>query len=303
MDNTILNYKAKNQIQAEEIRKVTRTALEVNLALSIIKLTGGIWGNSQAVVADAVHTFSDMSTDLAILIGVHYWSKPADFDHPHGHRRLEIVIALGIGVVLLSVASGIIWNAIITIKEVHIAPPGWIAFAAALISILSKESLYRWTVASGRRIKSMSVIANAWHQRSDALSSIPVLVAVAVAIIAPEWSFLDHLGAIVVSLFIYQASFKIVYPAFNMLIDAGSRQEVLEKIRDIAMNTTGVKDVHKIRTRYIGSANVSVDLHIKVDPHINVYDGHEISRMVKKRLLEEGTEIVDVVVHLEPYAS
>lgn len=300
MDNTFLNLETKNQCQAEEVRKLTKTSLWINLALSILKFAGGLLGKSQAVLADAVHTLSDTSTDLAILIGVRYWNKPADSTHPHGHRRLEIMVTLGIGIVLMSVATAIIWNAIITIKEAHSAPPEWIAFVAALISIISKELLYRWTVTAGRRIKSMSVIANAWHQRSDALSSIPVVVAVAAAIITPDWSFLDHLGAIAVSLFIYQASFKITCPAFNMLIDSGSKQEELEKIRHIAMKVDGVEGVHKIRTRYVGSANLSVDLHIEVDPNMSVCNGHEISGMVKNQLLAEGSEVVDVVVHLEP---
>jgi cation diffusion facilitator family transporter len=284
-----------------KVQQVTWVGLGVNLSLSALKFCGGILGGSQAVVADAVHSLSDITTDVAVLLGVRYWTKPADACHPHGHRRVEVMVTLSIGLILAVVATGLVWDAILTMYERHDTSPGWIALVAALVSVFSKELLYRWTVSVGQRIRSMPLIANAWHQRSDALSSIPVVLAVAGAAIDPTWAFLDAVGAVVVSLFIYQAAFKIVKPTFGKLIDSGAPKEVLQRIQTLAMETDGVRDVHGLRTRYLGSSGLAVDLHIEVDGAMTVADGHDISETVKKRLMDKGPEVLDVVVHLEPY--
>ncbi|MFH1738764.1 MAG: cation diffusion facilitator family transporter [bacterium] len=282
-----------------EVRRVTWIGLGVNIALSIFKLAAGILGRSQAVVADAVHSLSDSSTDIAILVGVRYWSQPPDEGHPHGHRRIETVVTTLIGMILAGVAVGLVYNALGTLRDRHSAPPGWIAFAAALISIVSKEGLYRWTWSVGKRIKSPAVVANAWHHRSDALSSFPAALAVAGAAISPSWSFLDHVGAVVVSLFILQAAWRIAWPALEQLADKGAPGEHRELIRSLALATGGVRVVHAIRTRHIGSG-LQVDLHILVDGQMTVREGHDISETVKQNLIEQGPDVVDVVVHLEP---
>ncbi|MBN1552498.1 cation transporter [bacterium] len=281
--------------------KTAFIGLIVNLLLTLFKFIGGIIGGSQAVVADAFHGLSDLLTDLTIIVGVHFWSKPPDQCHPHGHNRLETLITLTIGVVLAFVGLGIIANAVITIPERHTTPPSFIAFWAAFTSLVTKEILYQWTVKIGRRVKSMSTIANAWHHRSDALSSIPAVIAVSAAVILPEWSFIDHIGAVIVALFIFQAAYKIITPSFNKLIDSGAPAEVIDKIETIAMETEGVQSVHKIRSRYISSSSLAVDLHIEVDGTLSVKAGHNISERVKERLLDFGPDIVDVVVHLEPF--
>ncbi len=286
--------------RSAQIRQVTWVGLFVNLALSAIKFAAGILGHSQAVVADAVHSLSDMTTDIAILLGVRYWDRPADETHPHGHRRLEMIVTAFIGLVLAVVATGLLWNAIVTLRDRHENTPEWIALAAALLSIVVKEILYRWTVARGRQVRSMTLVANAWHHRSDALGSIPAAMAVAGAMAGPAWSFLDHVGAAAVSLFIYQAAFRIVQPAFDKLMDHGAPQQDLQKIKAIAQGTDGAKHVHQIRTRYVSSAALAVDLHVIVDGNMTVREGHDISEAVKMRLIEEGPDVIDVVVHLEP---
>lgn len=293
--------RAGEESTTREIRYVTWVGLVVNLLLTAAKFACGIVGNSQAVVADAVHSLSDMATDLAILIGVKFWTRPADDSHPHGHRRIETVVTLGIGLALAVVATGLIRNAVVTLHEQHESAPRWIAFAAAVASVVVKEILYRWTVAVGRRVKSGAVIANAWHHRSDALSSIPAALAVAGAVIDPSWSFLDHIGAVAVSLFIYQAAFKIMLPAYEQLIDSGAPRETLEAIRAAALATNGVQAVHAIRTRYVGGSSLAVDLHVEVEEAMTVRVGHDISEKVKQRLLSDVDDVVDVVVHLEPH--
>jgi len=281
------------------LRRVTWAGLFVNLVLSALKFTAGIYGRSQALVADAIHSLTDLTTDIAVLAGSHYWSRPPDENHPYGHRRLETVVTVFIGLVLIAAGIGIGWKAISTLPQKHQTPPGWIAVLVAFASIVCKEGLYRWTAIIGRRIKSPALAANAWHHRTDAFSSIPVLVAVAGARFFPAWSFLDHIGAVVVSIFILHASIKIIWPSISELIDVGAPMETQKKIRDIALQNKEVLQVHDIRTRFI-STSVQVDLHIVVDGHISVREGHTIADDVRDRIVAELPEVLDVIVHVDP---
>jgi cation diffusion facilitator family transporter len=281
------------------VRKVTWGGLWANLFLAGFKFIAGISGRSQALVADAIHSLTDLTTDIAVIAGSHYWSRPPDDDHPYGHKRLETLVTVFIGVVLVAAGLGIGWKAISTLQQKHAAPPGWIALLAAFVSIICKEAIYRWTAITGKRLKSPALAANAWHHRTDALSSLPVLVAVAGAKAFPSWSFLDHLGAAVVSIFILHASIKIIWPAVSELIDAGVPTETRKKIRAMALKNENVLQVHDIRTRYI-SSSIQVDLHIVVDGSISVRDGHVIADDVRDRIIEKIPEVLDVIVHVDP---
>jgi cation diffusion facilitator family transporter len=286
--------------RAGEARRITWIGLGINMVLIAIKLAGGILGHSQAVVADAFHSLSDGTTDIAVLVGVGYWSKPPDRGHPHGHGRIETLVTTGIGAALCAVAAGIAYGAITTISVYHARPPGYVAMGAALLSIVSKEVLYRWTVRVGRRIESSAVVANAWHHRSDAFSSIPVLIAVVAIRIHPAWFFLDHLGAVAVSVFIFRTGVLVAWPALKELVDAAAPARDLENIRRIALATAGVKEVHAIRTRSSGGA-LQVDLHVLVDGEMSVRRGHDLAEEVERRLVSEAPRLTDVVVHIEPY--
>ncbi|MBN2208265.1 MAG: cation transporter [Candidatus Coatesbacteria bacterium] len=282
-----------------EVKRITWIGLVINFALFVLKLAFGVLGFSKAIVADAVHTLSDCSTDVAILVGVRFWSRPPDESHPYGHRRIETVITGFIGLVLAIVGVGLIGNALATFAQKHEEGPKLIALAAGITSIVVKEILYRWTAAVGRRIKSSAVVANAWHHRSDALSSIPAAAAVGIAIIYPSWTFIDHLGAILVSFFILKVAWDISWSAIKQLIDSGASQKDCDFIRAIALRTKGVSQVHAIRTRYVGPG-LLVDLHVMVSPDMPVREGHSICGAVKSALLVEGPDVVDVIVHLEP---
>jgi len=301
MSRNSATVQAENeQDQVRQARRVTWAGLVVNLLLAAFKFVCGLMGASQALVADSVHSLSDCSTDLAILIGVRYWCAPADADHPHGHRKIETVITVVISLVLTTVAVGLAYKSLVTMRNQHAAVPGWTALAAALVSIAVKEAVYRRTMAAGRRIRSSAVIANAWHHRSDALSSVPVALAVIGARINPDWVFLDHVGAVVVAVFILGAAWRTGLPALKHLVDAGAPAKDLEQIIGIALGVESVRHVHAVRTRYVGS-RLAVDLHVKVDGNLTVREGHEISETVKEELLAKGPDLVDVVVHLEPY--
>jgi len=282
-----------------EIRRITWIGLTGNLALAAVKFAAGWIGSSQAVVADAVHSLSDTATDLAILLGVRFWSAPPDEGHPYGHRRIETIITASIGVLLLTVAVGIGVHAVRSLRAERLHRPEWIALAGAALSIVVKEALYRWTLAVGRRVGSSAVVANAWHHRSDALSSIPALLAVVAALIRPGWAVVDSVGAVVVCFFIAHASWKIVGPALAELADAGAPRPVRERIDEVARSMEEVVSVHAVRTRRVGPG-VFVDLHVTVDGTMTVRRGHQIAEEVKRRLLEYAPAVVDVVVHLEP---
>lgn len=288
--------------QARQVRRLTAWGLVANLALSGLKFVAGLAGASQALIADAVHSLTDSTTDLVVLIGTRYWSAPADAEHPHGHGRIETMITVLIGVVLGGVGVGLAYNALSTLHLAHRARPGWIAFVVACVSIASKELLYRWTVRMGRRIKSSALIANAWHHRSDGLSSLPVAIAVLGTRLRPDWVYLDHVAAVIVSLLILQAACTIVWPALKRLADAGASQEERERLHALVNSSAGVRAVHALRTRHIGPG-LQVDLHVLVDPNLTVHDGHRIAHEVKSRLLEEGPDVVDVLVHVEPHEA
>ncbi|MCP4715798.1 MAG: cation transporter [Deltaproteobacteria bacterium] len=291
-----------NQQTLTTIRQTAWTGLIVNIALAACKCLCGIIGCSQVIIADALHTLSDTATDIAVLTGAKYWTKPPDACHPYGHQRIETLITAGIGLSLACVAGGLTANACASLYREAVHTPGWIAFYAALLSIGCKEALYRWSVNIGRRIRSPGVIANAQHQRSDALSSIPAALAVAAAAISPQLWFIDTVGAIVVSLLIARAAWDIGWPALRELVDAGAPDTDRTHIKQLALAVEGVRDAHAIRTRYAG-AGLHIDLHVLVDPNITVSAGHTIADTVKQHLLTNGPRVVDIIIHIEPFTS
>lgn len=281
------------------IRKVTLVGLVVNLLLSAFKFIAGILGMSQAMVADAVHSLSDTITDIAVIIGSYFWSSPPDKEHPHGHRRIETLVASFIGVMIISASIGIAWQAITTLKSEDSKVPGLIALTAAVVSLLCKEVLYRWTARVGKQLRSAALTANAWHHRQDAISSIPVFFAIGGAIVLPNWNFLDNIGAALVSVMILHAGAQILWRGIKEFLDEGASEAAYQEIKDIVYQNQSVIQVHKIRTRYVAT-NLHVDMHVVVNGSISVRQGHDIATDIKKRLLRDGPDIVDVIVHIEP---
>ncbi len=293
---------SKNPADASNIRlvqKVTIWGIVVNILLSGLKFFVGILGNSQAIIADAIHSLSDTTTDLAVLFGVRFWTAPADDQHPYGHWRIETIITSFIGFSLAIVAIGISYDALTSIRDHSHASPGAIALVGAIGSIISKELLYQWTIRVGRKLRSSAVMANAWHHRTDALSSIPAALAVIVARSNPAWAFADHVGAIIVSIFVLHAAWIITRKAISELLDSGVSSVTKNRIETVAASVEGVSSVHAIRTRKLGPG-IYLDLHVLVKGDLSVRKGHDISETVKRELLKEGPEIMDVVVHLEP---
>jgi cation diffusion facilitator family transporter len=299
MSNIRRHFPGGPAAAARAARRVTSVGLVVNVALSAAKFAAGIFGGSQAMVADAIHSLSDTVTDIAVIVGSLFWQKPPDEDHPHGHGRIETAVTVFIGTALAAVAVGLIYNSLTTFAESHASPPAMIALWAALGSIVIKELLYRWTAAAATKVNSPAMAANAWHHRSDALSSIPAAVAVAGARLLPGAQFLDHLGAVVVAAFILHAAWRISWPAVNQLMDAGAPADLVRRVESAAMSIDGVRSAHKIRARHIGSG-FEVNLHILVDPQITVRAGHDIATAARGRIVFDIPDIVDVIIHIEP---
>ncbi|MCF8090161.1 MAG: cation diffusion facilitator family transporter [Desulfotignum sp.] len=283
----------------KNIEKITWIGLVANVALAVIKLIIGVSGSSQAVVADAMHSFSDTASDLVILFGVRYWTAPPDDCHPFGHQKIESFVTIVISLILLGVATGIGYNAIVSLMHPVTPRLGPFVLAAPLLSLVVKEILYRITFAASVTNRSSSLKANAWHHRTDALSSIPVLVAVTAGLISPKLAFLDPVAAILVSVFIIKVGIDILGDSLAELTDKGMSPTDRTEIQALIQRIPHVQGTHRIRSRKIGGS-FHMDLHLEVDGQMSVRQGHDISETVRQTLMKQYPKIIDVTVHLEP---
>ena len=288
------------ETQIRGVTFVTLIGLAVNVILSIFKIAAGILGNSYAVLADGFHSISDLLTDIALLVGVRFWTAAPDESHPYGHARIEYLVSLIIAAVLIFTAGGLVWGGISNYVHDRAAPTEKIAVIAAFASIAVKEALYHWTRWQGRKYNSPALFANAWHHRSDALSSIPAVAAAGLAMYSPQLKIADLVGAIVIAVFIAWAAWKISLPAINALIDCSAGRDTRAKIYGAAMRINGVREVHAMRTRFLGQG-VDVSMHIMVDADITVEQGHTIAHRVEDALHALGPEISHVIIHIEPW--
>ena len=297
----------KDKKYLKTVLHVTWVGLWINVSLAVLKVVAGYLGNSRAVIADGIHSLSDMATDVAVLVGARFWAAPADESHPYGHSRLEYLVTLGIALALCATGVIIALESIFAYQK-HLGSGGpqprdtftFMAAGIAFVSIIVKEALYHWTVSKGRLLKSSALIANAWHHRSDALSSIPAFIAAGVTAIWPGLHIVDVVGAVIVAVFIVGASWNIAKPAIDALMDRGVNAETLRELIARASKIPGVKSVHAVRTRSLG-AGIQVDMHVMVDGNMSVKKGHEVASAVEKALRDKGPEVTDALVHIEPW--
>lgn len=281
-----------------EVRKVTVVGTVVDFFLGVTKIVIGWIAHSEALVADGVHSLSDLATDFVVLYAARHSHMDADEDHPYGHGRIETLATVGLGVMLILVSFGIAWDAVARIGEPDLLfAPGALALVVAFLSVLSKEALYQYTVNVGRRLKSNMLMANAWHHRSDAISSIVVFIGVGGAMMG--YHYLDAVAAVVVAVMISKIGLDLVLSSTRELIDTALEPELVEAIRDAIVQVNGVRALHMLRTRRSGGRAL-VDLHLQVDPRISVSEGHQIGDTVRRRLLERFDEVTDVTVHIDP---
>lgn len=276
----------------------------LNMVLFAFKLVAGIVGRSGAMVADAVHSASDFATDIVVLLFVRISAKPRDDDHDWGHGKYETLASLIIGVVLLAVGVELLVESVEKISAVvagEVLPrPGIIAIIAAAVSIVAKEALYQYSMHVGRKLDSPSVIANAWHHRSDALSSIGALLGIGCAyFLGEKWRIADPIAAIVVAALIMKVAINLCRTAIAELLEKSLPAEVEEEILAIISATPNVHKPHNLRTRSIGS-NIAIEVHIRVDGSMTVHASHEISRDIEQRLRNRFGQQTAVAIHIEP---
>lgn len=293
------------------ISRVTITGTLINLALTALKTGVGVLGGSSALVADGLHSLSDLATDAIVLIGARIWSRPADAGHPNGHAKIESLATLFVALVLAFVSVELLRSSVAKIGasldgdfEPLRRSALFCALGIALLSIVAKEALYRATLAVGRRTRSSAVVANAWHHRSDALSSIPTALAIAgVLAFGPNFAFLDPVGAIVVAFMILKTAFEIARPTVATLCDASADEQIVDAVRKIALENAAIQFPHKIRTRPLGGSLYAAHLHVRVDPETTVRDAHRLSHELAAEIRTRLPAIVETTIHVEPFVE
>lgn len=293
--------------EEQRVKGIYRTTIigsVVNLLLVVCKFIAGFLGRSTAVVADAVHSLSDLLTDIVVLVFVRISGKPADEDHDYGHGKYETLATAIIGIALFAVGVGILVESIEKIVAVvngAVLPrPSLLAVIVTLLSVVSKEALYWYTIKMGRKYNSQAVVANGWHHRSDAFSSIGVLIGIVGAmVLGDKWSVLDPIAAAVVSVFIVKVAIDLVKPCVDELLERSLPNDIEQQIEQIILSVDGVTSPHHLRTRRIGN-NYAIEVHIRMDGNLTLHEAHRITSAVERRLKEQFGEGTHVGIHTEP---
>ena len=292
------NNSAGDSGEYREIRSVTLVGSALDGILALAKVAGGYFGHSQALIADGIHSFSDLLTDLLVIVAARKASHQADREHPYGHGRIQTIATALLAASLALVASGVAWDAVNRLAAPDaLLQPGWEALVIAAVSVIVKEGVFHYTMRSARRLNSSLLRANAWHSRTDALSSVVVIAGIIGAMLGLPWA--DSVAAIGVATMILYVAFRIGKESVEELIDTAVDATTQEEARQTIMAVPGVLDTHELRTRRMGS-KVYADVHIRVAQFISVSEGHHIGDKVMKALKDRFERMIDVVVHIDP---
>lgn len=291
--------------RTREIFKVTIIGSVVNVLLLVLKFVAGVLGHSSAMVADAVHSLSDFLTDIVVLVFVTISGKPNDKKHEYGHGKFETLAMTIIGFVLVIVAVGIISKGVVTIDDFfegqELEAPGMLALWAAVISIVSKEAVYRYSIVKARKLQSQALEANAWHHRSDALSSIGTLVGVGGAIfLGQKWVIFDPIASVVVGVFIGKVAFELLRDGIGDLTDKALPESVEQEILNMVSGLDNVGNPHNLKTRRIGN-HYAIELHVKMDGDISLREAHDKATEIENLLRSKYGKETHVAVHVEPF--
>ena len=292
-------------MDVREIYKVTLIGSAVNAILIVLKFIAGFVGKSSAMVADAVHSLSDFISDVIVLIFVKIAGKPKDKTHDYGHGKFETLATMIIGILLIIAGFGLLINGVNTvIRSLHgelLERPTMLALIVAVVSIASKEWLYRYTVSNGKKLNSQAVIANAWHHRSDAVSSLGTLIGISGAMFfGDKWRILDPIAAIVVSVLIVKSGYDIVKPCISELLEASLPEDKENEIEILVTNLPGIEFIHNLRTRRIGNG-IAVDLHAKMDGNLTLWEAHEKATAAEKAIRKVFGDNSIINIHMEPF--
>ena len=287
-----------------EIYKVTLVGSAANAALMLFKFVAGVLGHSSAMIADAVHSLSDFATDLVVLVLVHISAKPQDASHDYGHGKYETMASFIVGLALVAAATGIILTGVMKLVDwyhgVQLQAPGRLALWAALISILVKEVLYRYTVARGKHLNSQAVIANVWHHRSDALSSIGAAIGIGGAILLGDrWTVLDPIASVVVGLMLVKVAVSLLRSSMGELTESSLPADVEREIENIIHSFPDVSEPHNLRTRRIGN-RIAIEVHVRMDGNLPLSLVHDRASSIERAIRDRFGSDTHVSVHMEP---
>lgn len=278
-------------------RRSTLVSVLVNVVLTAAQLVVGLIAHSQALVADAIHSLSDLVSDFVVLLANQHSHKAADEDHHYGHQRYETAASLALGMLLLGVGAGMLWGAVQKLSSPEPIPTVQpVALYVALGALLSKELLFRYMLAAAERVRSSMLVANAWHARSDAASSLVVALGILGNMLG--YPMLDPVAALIVGLMVSKMGWEFGWNALNDLMDRSASQDQIAQIRELICQTPGVQGVHDLRTRKMGDM-ILVDAHLEVDGRLSVKEGHEIATQARQRVMG-ALPVLDVMTHLDP---
>lgn len=281
-------------------RRSTLVSVVVNIGLTVAQIVAGFLSHSQGLIADGIHSLSDLIADFVVLFANHHSQKAADADHHYGHHRYETAASLVLGVLLLAVGVGMLWSAVNKLHDPHlIAKVKVAALWVALAALLAKELLFRYMLAVAERVRSSMLVANAWHARSDAASSLVVAVGIGGSLLGLP--ILDPIAALVVGVMVSRMGWTFGWSALHDLMDGAVDESQVERIRVILQTTAGVKGVHDLKTRKMGDL-IIVDVHLEIDGAITVSEGHEITVAARDRVMK-ALPVLDVLVHADPYGE
>lgn len=281
-------------------RQVTLLSVAINLGIGILKVVAGTLAHSRALVADGVHSLVDLSSDLAVLIGLKMAELPMDRNHLYGHHKFASFAQLLIALMIFIFSFSLVVNAVYDFQHMDTGAPGMSAVVIAVFGLIVKELLFWVTLKVAHQERSRLVMTNAWHHRTDSISSLLTLVAIATAVFGgPDWRFVDSLMAIGLGVFLSIEGIRMLLQGVNDLLDRAPGMELMDALREPILQTTGVWGYHRFRARRIGDM-IEVDLHLQVDPEISVARGHEIAHEVRDRIIGKHREVLDVLVHIEP---
>ena len=280
--------------------RVAWLALWVNVFLGILKIGAGLVGHSRALVADGVHSLSDLASDVAIILGLRYAAQPKDANHPYGHQRINSLLTLVVAALIFFVALGLIISSGPSLQRGEAVVPSWFTFWVVVLALLLKEGLYFLTRQVARATRNELLLANAVHQRTDSVSSVIVLVGLGAAILGgPGWAIVDGVVALLLAGYLLVEAGKIAWSAVGDLMDAAPEKVLLDDVREHILPTPGAQAYHAFRARRSGG-QLWVDLHLQVDPEMTVREGHEVAKAVKEGIVNKHPEVAEVLVHVEP---
>ena len=289
----------------KEIYKVTLVGSAGNAALLTFKFIAGVMGNSSAMIADAVHSLSDFITDIVVVVFVGISAKPQDTSHDYGHGKFETIASFLIGLALVAAATGIVVTGALKLLAwwggAELESPGWIALWAAVLSIVIKELLYQYTARRGRKLDSQVMIANAWHHRSDALSSVGAAVGIGLALwLGQHWAVFDPLASVVVGLMLLRVAYKLLKTSIGELTESSLPAETEQEIEQIILSFGDVRQPHNLRTRRIGN-RIAIEAHVRMDGRLPLETVHERATTIERKLKERFGNNTHVTLHMEPF--